>query len=162
MLHNLNGEQGIRKNRKLLESHTFSQQPPSSRKSRENRKPRPHRFLFQRPDDGNCQLLVTDAWALLTTLIITLLPAVHSMQIFFPLPGRPCFSLLNENHLLLIQSIKRLLAGSIFAGFLLSNTILPRNNSTNNNASLLETNCPGRDYFRFHSGPRNQPHYPQI
>lgn len=47
------------------------------------------------------------------------------MQIFFPLPGRPCFSLLNENHLLLIHSIRRLLAGSIFAGFLLSNTILP-------------------------------------
>ena len=111
-------------------------------------------------------------WKLLTPCNRCLSPVNHSHYHTAPsclqhanFPPTPrttlLLSLLNENHLLLIHSIKRPLAGSIFAGFLLSNTVLPHKNSTNNNASLLETSCPGRDYFRFYSGPRNQPYYPK-
>nr|YP_007626547.1 NADH dehydrogenase subunit 5 [Potamochoerus porcus]AEP22024.1 NADH dehydrogenase subunit 5 [Potamochoerus porcus] len=71
----------------------------------------------------------TNAWALLMTLIATSLTAAYSTRIiFFTLLGQPRFSplvLINENNPLLINSIKRLLIGSIFAGFIISNSIPP-------------------------------------
>nr|ATP01269.1 NADH dehydrogenase subunit 5 [Chaerephon plicatus] len=71
----------------------------------------------------------TNAWALLITLVATSLTAVYSTRIiFFVLLGQPRFPtliLINENNPLLINSIKRLLIGSIFAGFLLTNNINP-------------------------------------
>nr|YP_010133430.1 NADH dehydrogenase subunit 5 [Myotis petax]ALD15970.1 NADH dehydrogenase subunit 5 [Myotis petax]ALD15983.1 NADH dehydrogenase subunit 5 [Myotis petax]ALD15996.1 NADH dehydroghenase subunit 5 [Myotis petax]ALD16009.1 NADH dehydroghenase subunit 5 [Myotis petax] len=71
----------------------------------------------------------TNAWALLITLIATSLTAVYSTRIiFFALLGKPRFPsliLINENNPLLMNSITRLLIGSIFAGFIISNNINP-------------------------------------
>nr|QLD22473.1 NADH dehydrogenase subunit 5 [Microsciurus flaviventer] len=72
-----------------------------------------------------------NAWALMITLIATSLTAVYSTRIiFFALMGQPRFSTLitiNENNPQLVNSIKRLLIGSILAGFLLSHNIPPMN-----------------------------------
>nr|YP_008578463.1 NADH dehydrogenase subunit 5 [Rhinophylla pumilio]CDF66079.1 ND5 [Rhinophylla pumilio] len=71
----------------------------------------------------------TNAWALLMTLMATSLTAVYSTRIiFFALLGQPRFLpqiLINENNPLLFNPIKRLLFGSIFAGFLISKSIPP-------------------------------------
>nr|AHA13397.1 NADH dehydrogenase subunit 5 [Cuon alpinus lepturus] len=71
----------------------------------------------------------TNAWALLITLVATSLTAAYSTRImFFTLLGQPRFSpviLINENNPLLINSIKRLLIGSVFAGYIISHSITP-------------------------------------
>nr|YP_009489475.1 NADH dehydrogenase subunit 5 [Sorex gracillimus]AWG47492.1 NADH dehydrogenase subunit 5 [Sorex gracillimus] len=71
----------------------------------------------------------TNAWALLITLIATSLTAVYSTRIlYYSLLGQPRCStliLINENNPLLINSIKRLLIGSIFAGFVISYNLTP-------------------------------------
>nr|ANN13156.1 NADH dehydrogenase subunit 5 [Camelus dromedarius] len=71
----------------------------------------------------------TNAWALFTTLVATSLTAVYSTRIiFYALLNQPRFPpliMINENNPLLINSIKRLLVGSIFAGFFISYNIPP-------------------------------------
>nr|CAD21729.1 NADH dehydrogenase subunit 5 [Ursus maritimus] len=71
----------------------------------------------------------TKSWALLTTLVATSMTAAYSTRIvFFVLLGQPRFNpviIINENNPLLINSIKRLLLGSIFAGYLINHNITP-------------------------------------
>nr|CAQ68414.1 NADH dehydrogenase subunit 5 [Ursus thibetanus] len=70
-----------------------------------------------------------NAWALLMTLVATSMTAAYSARIvFFALLGQPRFSpaiIINENNPLLVNSIKRLLLGSIFAGYLIFHNITP-------------------------------------
>nr|NP_008761.1 NADH dehydrogenase subunit 5 [Cavia porcellus]AJE26527.1 NADH dehydrogenase subunit 5 [Cavia porcellus]QIQ22942.1 NADH dehydrogenase subunit 5 [Cavia porcellus]CAB51828.1 NADH dehydrogenase subunit 5 [Cavia porcellus] len=71
----------------------------------------------------------TNAWALTLTLIATSLTAAYSVRIlFFTMIETPRFhssASINENNPMLINSISRLAAGSIFAGFFISNSIPP-------------------------------------
>nr|ASU92811.1 NADH dehydrogenase subunit 5 [Proechimys guyannensis] len=69
----------------------------------------------------------TNAWALTITLIATLLTAVYSTRIiFFVLLNNPRFNFMynmNEKDPSMIKPIKRLAAGSIMAGFLMTYNI---------------------------------------
>nr|UPU97789.1 NADH dehydrogenase subunit 5 [Sicista betulina] len=71
----------------------------------------------------------TNAWALIITLIATTLTAVYSTRIiYFATLNNPRFLpmvVINENNPTLINPIKRLLAGSIFAGYIISMNIPP-------------------------------------
>nr|YP_009129921.1 NADH dehydrogenase subunit 5 [Phataginus tricuspis]AJL34344.1 NADH dehydrogenase subunit 5 [Phataginus tricuspis] len=73
----------------------------------------------------------TNAWALSITLLATSMTAAYSTRMMFlVLLNQPRFaapSNINENNPKLINSLKRLMLGSIFAGFLLFNAIPPMN-----------------------------------
>nr|CAD21983.1 NADH dehydrogenase subunit 5 [Procavia capensis] len=74
-----------------------------------------------------------NAWALLITLVATSMTAMYSTRIiFFALMGQPRHSPLismNENNTSLANPIKRLMAGSIVSGYLLSISLCPMSTS---------------------------------
>nr|ALP13652.1 NADH dehydrogenase subunit 5 [Niviventer fulvescens] len=73
----------------------------------------------------------TNAWALMVTLIATSMTAMYSMRIiYFVTMTKPRYSpliIMDESNPDLINPIKRLALGSIFAGFLISLNIPPTN-----------------------------------
>nr|AHG32172.1 NADH dehydrogenase subunit 5 [Mus musculus musculus]BCG28603.1 NADH dehydrogenase subunit 5 [Mus musculus]BCG28761.1 NADH dehydrogenase subunit 5 [Mus musculus]BCG29094.1 NADH dehydrogenase subunit 5 [Mus musculus]BEK71913.1 NADH dehydrogenase subunit 5 [Mus musculus] len=73
----------------------------------------------------------TNAWALLITLIATSMTAMYSMRIIYFVtmtkPRFPPLISINENDPDLMNPIKRLAYGSIFAGFVISYNIPPTN-----------------------------------
>ncbi|NP_008209.1 NADH dehydrogenase subunit 5 (mitochondrion) [Pan paniscus] len=74
-----------------------------------------------------------NAWALSITLIATSLTSAYSTRmILLTLMGQPRFPTLtniNENNPTLLNPIKRLTIGSLFAGFFITNNILPMSTS---------------------------------
>nr|YP_010148379.1 NADH dehydrogenase subunit 5 [Semnopithecus schistaceus]QQV68803.1 NADH dehydrogenase subunit 5 [Semnopithecus schistaceus] len=71
----------------------------------------------------------TNAWALSITLIATSLTSAYSTRtIILTLTGQPRFSAsvyINENNPALLNPMKRLTMGSLFAGFIIINNITP-------------------------------------
>nr|AAN84907.1 NADH subunit 5 [Galeopterus variegatus] len=71
----------------------------------------------------------TNAWALTITLIATALTAAYSTRIIFltllEQPRFPTLMNMNENNPHLTNPTKRLMIGSMFAGFIISNNIPP-------------------------------------
>nr|YP_009170390.1 NADH dehydrogenase subunit 5 [Conolophus subcristatus]ALE29388.1 NADH dehydrogenase subunit 5 [Conolophus subcristatus] len=84
-----------------------------------------------------------NAWALLTTIIATMLTAAYSLRMIFYVqmnsPRHPPMAPINENNKTLTNPILRLAVGALFAGLLITSAILPTKTTTMTMPLLAKT-----------------------
>lgn len=116
-------------NRKFMESRIFYRNISGHWKPRGNRKTLPHRFSFQRPNDGNSWRVIYERLSPVSHSHHRIAPScLQHWNSFLPAPRATSLLYINYHqwkHPLLINSIKYLLARSNFTGFVLSNNIPP-------------------------------------
>ncbi|NP_007845.1 NADH dehydrogenase subunit 5 (mitochondrion) [Pongo abelii] len=129
IIHNLNNEQDIRKMGGLLKTMPLTSTSLTISSLALAGMPFLSGFYSKDLIIETANMSYTNTWALSITLIATSLTGAYSTRmILHTLTSKPHFPTpisINENNPTLLKPIKRLMLGSLFAGFLITNNIPP-------------------------------------